>query len=79
MVWFVDSNQQVHFLPVLAQDPATRRVTAGASAIVVYPAPEMQQYTFSVANAYLLRATFTDGAIWSDDGSHACNLAALQE
>ena len=79
VVWFVDSDKQVHFLPVLAQDPATLPVTAGASAVVVYPAPEMLQYTFSVANAYLLRATFTGGTAWNDDGSHACKLAALQE
>lgn len=78
VVWFGDSEGQMHFVP--DPDPgAGRIIKAGKSAIAVYPAPETLQFTFSVASAYLLQVTFANGAVWTDDGSHACNLSALQE
>ena len=79
VVWFVDSEEQIHFLPVLDRDPTYRRVKAGRNAVAVYPASEMLQSTFSVLNAYILHVAFTGGAVWNDDGSHGCSMAALQE
>lgn len=61
------------------QDPPDRGIDAGHNAVAAYPAPETLEFTFSVANAYILQVTFADGAVWNDDGSHACSMAALQE
>lgn len=78
IVWFADFDEQVHFLPALAESDY-RRIKAGRSAAVVYPAPETLDYTFSQVNAYVLRVAFADGNVWNDDGSHSCSLTALQE
>jgi len=77
VVWFVDYDEQMHFLP--DGNPPTRGIKAGRNAVAIYPAPETLEFTFSVANAYLLHVTFADGAVWNDDGSHACSMASLQE
>lgn len=77
IVWFVDSEEQTHFLP--PPDPPDRGIKAGRGAVTVFSAPETLEFTFSVANAYLLHVTFADGAVWNDDGSHACSMASLQE
>jgi hypothetical protein len=79
ILWFADFDEQVHFLPALAPDSQYRRVKAGRSAVVMYPAPETLDYTFSQVNAYLLRVAFADGNVWNDDGSHSCRLTALHE
>jgi hypothetical protein len=77
VVWFVDFDEQTHFIP--AVNPVPRKIKAGRSAAAVYSAPETLDYTFSAANAYLLHVTFADGNVWNDDGSHGCRLSALQE
>jgi hypothetical protein len=79
ILWVSDFDEQVHFLPALALDSQYRRVKAGRNAVVVYPAPETLDYTFSQVNAYVLRIAFADGNVWNDDGSHSCGLTALQE
>ncbi|HEX7286300.1 MAG TPA: hypothetical protein VF532_08965 [Candidatus Angelobacter sp.] len=79
IVWFADFDEQLHFLPALVPDSEYRRIKAGRGAVVVYPAPETLDYTFSQVNAYVLRVAFADGNVWNDDGSHSCSLTALQE
>ncbi len=79
IVWFVDHEGQMHFVPDPDPGLTGRVVKPGKSAFLYFPAPETLEFTFSVANAYLLHVTFADGAVWNDDGSHACSMAALQE
>src|ERR1041384_2262752 len=37
------------------------------------------QYLYPLAQAYLLRATFSDGSNWSDSGSKLCSIIFTQE
>lgn len=77
VIWFVDLDEQIHFIP--AVNPAHHPIKAGRNAVAVYSAPETLDYAFLHANAYVLHVAFADGNIWNDDGSHSCSLTALQE
>jgi hypothetical protein len=47
--------------------------------MATWKSPYTLDFLYPQARAYLLRATFTNGTTWSDDGSHSCGFTARDE
>ena len=74
---FYDVNGKVHAFPHSFSDNLTLKTRGKRTAI--WHSPNVHQYLFPFAQAFLIDATFTDGTSWTDDGSHACSVTSAQE
>jgi hypothetical protein len=74
---FYDVNGKAHSFPQSFSDNIAMKLHGKRTAI--WHSPAAHQYLLPLAQAYLLDANFTDGTIWTDDGSHACSVTSAQE
>src|SRR5581483_2332420 len=62
---FVDLAGKQHIFPLFVS--GTKSVPSGDGGAVSLPTSTTMQYLFPEANAYLIKATFSDGTTWKDD------------
>lgn len=72
----LNPNSGEHYLPLIG---SRKHLKVGQNGTASVSAPEAPQLAAAHAKAYVLEVTFADGTAWSDDGSHACSLTAVQE
>jgi hypothetical protein len=76
-VVFFDTAGRAHAFPVLlngttAMKPQLHRRAVWQNRLTL-------QYQFPLAQAYLVKAKFSDGTLWMDDGSKSCSVVSVQE
>jgi hypothetical protein len=74
---FVDVRGKSYTFPFLLGGSGA--IGVGQEHTSVFPNIATLRFLFPKANAYLLRAAYSNGAKWTDDGSHACSITTWQE
>ncbi len=74
---FIDLKGKKLPFPLVTRGSVT--ISVGAGGKLSLPTTQSLEFLFPEANAYLMKATFSDGTTWTDDGTHACGTTTWQE
>ena len=76
---FIFVDLRGHKLPFPVLSKGAKTVAPGSGGKLALQTVQSLQFLFPEANAYLMKATFSDGTTWTDDGTHACGATSWQE
>jgi hypothetical protein len=74
---FIDTFGVDHSFPI--SFVAKHEVPPQAAHIGIWKSDATLNFLYPVAIAHLLKASFADGSVWTDDGSGSCSIIAIQE